>query len=352
MLTVRPFGTTTGTPERPATDVELVEIASESVTVRLLTLGAAIHSVDTPDRDGRPGPVHLTLADLAQYADPGRNPHLGSSIGRFANRIAGARFPLEGGEVHLAANNGPNTLHGGPWGWDRHVWDLLDADGFDDGGTALFRLVSPDGDEGFPGTATATACFELEGDVLRITYGATTDAPTVVNMTNHGYWNLDGAPTVADHHLVLAADRVLPVDSAGIPAGGLEPVDGTPFDLRSRTQLGAAIRAVGPGFDQCFEVRGPGGTVRAAAVLDAPASGRWMSVRTDQVGVQLYTGNGLGDPFRAHGSVSLETQAYPDTPNRPELGSTLLVPGQQYRNVTELRFGAGVPPSLDQLDAP
>ena len=245
MLTVRPYGTTVATPGRPASDVELVEIASDSVTVRLLTLGAAIHSVDTPDRDGRPGPVHLTLADLAAYADPGRNPHLGSSIGRFANRIAGARFPLEGGEVHLVANNGPNTLHGGPWGWDRQVWDLLDADGSDHGGTALFRLVSPDGDEGFPGTATATACFELEGEVLRITYGATTDAPTVVNMTNHGYWNLDGAPTVADHHLVLAADRVLPVDGAGIPSGGLEPVDGTPFDLRARTQLGPAIERGG-----------------------------------------------------------------------------------------------------------
>ena len=134
----------------------------------------------------------------------------------------------------LQPNEGPNQLHGGPDGFDRRVWDLLDADGTDDGGLALLRLVSADGDQGFPGTVTATAGYEIQGDILRITYEAVTDAPTVVNLTNHGYWNLDGAPTVGEHYLALAADLVLPVDDTGIPTGPLQPVAGTPFDLRTR----------------------------------------------------------------------------------------------------------------------
>lgn len=338
MVRVETFGTTA-----KGRDVERVELSSAAVTVRLLTLGAAIEAVHVPDASGRAGPVHLSLPDLAAYEDRARNPHLGGSIGRFANRIAGARFSLDGREYDLVANNGPNTLHGGPDGWDRQVWDLLDtdADARDGGGTAVFRLVSPAGDEGFPGTATATATFELAGDRLRISYRATTDAPTVVNMTNHGYWNLDGAPTVAAHHLTVAAHEVLPVDAAGIPTGGLVPVAGTPFDLRRCTELGPVIEAVLPGLDQCFAVDGPVGTRRVAAVLDAPASGRWMSVHTDQPGVQVYTGNGLGAPFAVHGSVSLETQRFPDTPNRPELGSARLDPGEDYLSVTELRFGTG-----------
>ncbi len=329
-----------------AADVLEVELRSDVLTVRLLTLGAAIRSVAAPDASGGVGDVHLALASAADYADRGRNPHLGASIGRYANRIAGARFELDGRTWDLVANNGPNQLHGGPDGFDRHVWDLLDASGDPDGATAVLRYASPDGDEGFPGAVTATATFELEGDLLRIAYVASTDAPTVVNMTNHGYWNLDGAPTVDGHRLVLAADRYLPVDDAGIPTADLTTVDGTPFDLRSWTELGPAIAAHPPGYDHCFEVRGVAGTMRDAALLHAPASGRWMAVRTDQPGVQLYTGNGLGPPFRPHGSVSLETQRYPDTPNRPALGSAVLRPGEEYAAVTELRFGVGDPPAI------
>jgi aldose 1-epimerase len=220
----------------------------------------------------------------------------------------------------------------------------MEATGDVDGGVVVMRIVSPDGDEGFPGEVEATATFELEGDRLRLTYHATTTAPTVVNMTNHGYWNLDGAGTVGEHHLRVRASRVLPVDGAGIPTGALVPVAGTPFDLRELTRLGPVIEALEPGLDHCFEVDGPPGTLREAAVLVAPASGRWMQVRTDQPGVQVYTGNGLGAPFHRHGSVSLETQLFPDTPNRPELGSAQLEPGEEYRSVTELRFGIGEPP--------
>ena len=153
-----------------------------------------------------------------------------------------------------------------------------------------------------------------------------------------------------EHHLALAGESVLPVDSAGIPVGPPEPVVGTAFDLRTRSRLGSAMAAQPPGFDHCFVVNGRAGELRAAAVLEAPASGRWMEVRTDQPGIQLYTGNSLKDPFRVHGSVSLETERFPDTPNRPDLGSALLVPGERYSNVTELRFGTGTPSDLHHLD--
>lgn len=159
MLEVHTIGATTAAPGRPAVDVREVVLASSVVTVRLLTLGAAIRSVEAPDAAGRPGPVHLGLATLADYEDPTRNPHLGGSIGRYANRIAGARFRLDGRDIVLAPNEGSNQLHGGPDGFDRRVWDLVAADGAEDGGSALFRLVSPDGDQGFPGAVTATATY-------------------------------------------------------------------------------------------------------------------------------------------------------------------------------------------------
>lgn len=329
-------------------DVLEVLVSNDQLEVRLLSLGAAIVGVHAPDSKGGFGPVHLGLPDLAAYADRACNPHLGASIGRVANRISGASFELDGQRYDLAANNGPNTLHGGPSGWDRHVWELLDVHGGAEGGTAVFRIVSPDGDEGFPGRVTATATFTLQREILRIRYSATTDAPTVINMTNHGYWNLAGSGDVSAHRITLASDHVLPVDAAGIPTGEPVPVGGTGFDLRAPTFLGPAMASVPGGFDHCFAVRGNAGELRPAALLEAPGTGRWMIVATDQRGVQLYTGNNLAAPFEVHGSVSLETQAFPDTPNRPWLGSVRLDPGVTYHNVTELRFGTGSPPQLDQ----
>ena len=344
MITVASFGTTSAAPGRPAAEVHLVELASAVLNVRLLTLGAAIASVEAPDADGRMDGVHLSLASLADYEDPVRNPHLGASIGRYANRVADARFPLDGAEVRVVANDGPNHLHGGEVGFDRHVWQLASADDGADGATARFRFVSPDGDQGYPGTTAVDATYELRGDTLRITYRSTTDAPTVVNLTNHGYWNLDGADTVDDHLVSIIAGRYLPVDDAGIPTDGLRPVDGTVFDLRSPTRLGPAMAASPTGgFDHCFAIDGPAGELRPAAVLEAPASGRWMTVATNRPGVQLYTGDQLSDPFRPHASVSLETQRFPDTPNRPELGSAVLDPGDVDESVTVLRFGTGRP---------
>ncbi len=350
MISIRSFGTTTPTTWRTAHEVDLVKVTSSSVSLTLLTLGAAIASLEVPDAEGRAGPVHLTLPSLPDYEDPARNPHLGASIGRFANRIAGARFTLDGVPIDVAPNEGPNQLHGGSIGFDRHVWDLLASEANDDGGRVTFRMVSPDGDQGFPGTVRATAIYDLVGDCLRIIYRATTDAPTVVNLTNHGYWNLDGTGTIEASRLTVAANRVLPVDDAGIPTGGLQPVEGTCFDLRRPTELGPAMqRCPSGGLDHCFAVDGPESVLRPAAVLAAGAAGRWMSVRTNRPGVQIYTGNGLGPPFQAHGSVSLETQRFPDTPNRPELGSAVLRPGEVDESVTELRFGVGTSPTIDEI---
>ena len=345
MIAVASFGTTSAAPGRPAAEVQVVELTSAVLTVRLLTLGAAVASCEAPDADGRMAGVHLSLPSLADYEDPVRNPHLGASIGRYANRIAEARFPLDGAEVRVDANDGPNHLHGGEVGFDRHVWDLVSTDGDADGGIAEFRFVSPDGDQGYPGTATVTATYELRGDTLRITYRTTTDAATVVNLTNHGYWNLDGTAAVDDHLISMAADRYLPVDDAGIPTDDLRPVDDTVFDLRTPTRLGPAMTASPTGgFDHCFAIDGQVGELRPAAVLEAPTSGRWMTVATDQPGVQLYTGDHLRNPFRPHASVSLEAQRFPDAPNRPQLGSAVLRPGEVDESITALRFGTGSAP--------
>ncbi len=329
--------------------VEVVEVASPVIRLRLMTLGAAIVSLECPDGLGRIGPVHLSLPTLTGYEDRKRNPYLGASVGRYANRIANACFPLDGREVRVTPNEGANQLHGGPDGFGRRLWGVTEATSTDDGGQVTMALRSPAGDQGFPGTVTVTATYELSGDRLRITYRGETDAPTVLNVTNHGYWNLDGSPTVSDHHLALAADAVLPVDDACIPTGPPTTVEGTPFDLRARTRLGPVIAALPPGLDHCYALRGAVGELRGAAVLDSPVSGRWMAVLTDQAGLQVYTGNGLGAPFQPHGAVCLETQLFPDTPNRPELGSAVLRPGQTYTSVTELRFGTGVPPRVGDL---
>lgn len=179
-----------------------------------------------------------------------------------------------------------------------------------------------------------------------IEYVAETDAPTIVNVTSHAYWNLDGAATIADHHVVVAADEVLPVGHDGIPSGELVAVDDTPLDLRERTRLGTVLDVLPRGVDHCFAARGTPGVLRTAAVLDAPASRRWLAVLTDQPGLQVYTGDGLGEPFVPHGAIAFETQRFPDTPNRPELGSAVLRPGERYSSVTELHLGTGDPPSL------
>lgn len=344
MIRLQRRGRVAATPGRPAGDVVEVEVSSPVLSARLVSLGAATAQVLAVDRQGRAGPVHLSLPTLVDRDDPGRNPYLGVTVGRWANRIAGAAFQLDGRRVEVEPNEGPNHLHGGPAGFDRRVWDLVRATGTTDGGVVTFRLVSDDGDQGFPGRLTVLATYRLAGPMLTVTYEAETTAPTVVNLTHHGYWNLDGAATIAAHRVCVAASRVLPVGPDGIPTGAPIPVDGTPFDLRRPTPLGAAMTAAGGGFDHCLELDGLAGSIRSAAVLHAPATGRWMLVRTDQPGLQLYTGNGLRPPWWPHAGVCLETQRFPDAPNRPELGNAVLRPGERYLSVTELTFGTGPAP--------
>jgi len=324
---------------------ELV-LQNNKLRVTLLSYGASIRGLEMPDQYGVMGPVHLVLDSEQQYRDPDRNPYLGASVGRYANRISNARFNLDGNEVALKANEGPNQLHGGERGFARCMWQVRTHEHTPHGGSVTFALSSPDGDQGFPGNLNVLSKYELDGDTLRILYTATTDAPTVVNLTNHGYWNLDGMATVRAHCLRLNSTQFLPVGTDGLPVDSLQSVQGTPFDFRNRTLLEDALNARPAGFDHSYAVNGPLGQLRFAALVDSTLSGRWMCVRTDQPAVQFYTGNGLGLPFHKFGALCLETQMFPDTPNHPELGSAVLRPGQEYRSVTELRFGVGPHPLL------
>jgi aldose 1-epimerase len=319
--------------------IEQCELHNGQVRLGLLSYGASIRSLEMPDKKGAFGPVHLSLDSVEQYQNAALNPYLGASVGRYANRIAGAKFGLDGNLVELTPNEGGNQLHGGPAGFGRLNWELLSKEHTPAGGSVAFGLNSPDGDQGFPGNLRVRATYELIGDTVRITYDAATDAATVVNLTNHGYWNLEGDATIFGHCLRIDADQVLPVDEAGLPAGNLHEVQNTAFDFRQRTPLVDAFMGRPAGFDHCYKLNGVSGRLRFAAQVDSPSSGRWMRIRTDQPAVQFYTGNGLGAPFTKHGALCLETQMFPDTPNHPELGSAVLRPGQEYRSVTELQFG-------------
>jgi aldose 1-epimerase len=349
---VVPFGTLTRADADGRRSIDLVALHSSALSVTVLTLGATLWTVEAPDRLGHREQVALALGTLPEIEDRARNPYLGATCGRVANRISEASFPLDGATVRLAPNDGAHQLHGGPDGFDRRIWDLIEVAATDDGGRVVLGLTSADGDQGYPGTLEVTATFELHGHALRLTYEAQTGAPTVVNLTNHAYWNLAGpsrwdvAGSIGDHELRLPGERYLPVDAAAIPSGPLTPVAGTPYDLRLARVLVDVLAQVGAGLDQSTEVPDAGDDERAAfdglrlaAELHHPASGRTLTVATDQAAVQVYTANGLGPPFAAQAAVCLETQHWPDTPNRPDLGSVVLRPGEHHRATTELTFG-------------
>lgn len=349
---VVPFGTLSEPDASGRRDVALIPLQSSAITVSILTLGAALRTVEAPDRTGQRDHIALHLTELAEIEDRGRNPYLGVTCGRFAGRIAGAAFELDGEPVPVVPNEGPNQLHGGPDGFDRRIWDVAEVAATDDGGRVVLALTSPAGDQGYPGTLDITATYELHGHVLRITYDATSDATTVANLSNHAYWNLAGPAhwdldgTIADHELRLPGERYLPVGDAAIPVGGLAPVLGTPHDLRQARLLADVLASLPSGIDHAYEV--PEGDdeellafdgLRLAAELHHPASGRTLTVATDQPAVVAYTGNRLGVPFAARAAVCLETQQYPDVVNRPGLGSAVLRHGERYRSTTELTFG-------------
>ncbi|UBV42326.1 galactose mutarotase [Deinococcus taeanensis] len=324
------------------------------VQARFSSLGATLVSLHLPDRTGTPGEVVLGHDQAETYLDRDAAPFLGSTVGRHANRIARGRFPLGGREVQLVTNDGPNALHGGPRGFDLHLW-TGEAAPTDGGAQVTFTRVSPDGEEGYPGTLNVRVTYALTlspDPTLSIAYHAETDAPTVVNLTNHTYWNLSGNPaeTIAAHELTLHAEHYTPIHPDGIPTGEVLAVAGTPMDFRTPRAIGEQLRAhqgtLPGGYDHNFVVRGEPGALRPAATLYHPASGREMSIHTTEPGLQVYSGNFLDGRHTGHGgrvhvrnsAVCLETQHFPDAPNRPQFPSTHLNPGQTFTSLTTHTF--------------
>ncbi|CAL9597129.1 aldose epimerase family protein [Streptomyces sp. enrichment culture] len=297
------------------------------VRVRVLSYGGIVQSAEVPDRDGNTADVVLGFADLDGYVTH-PEPYFGALVGRYANRIAGGRFPLDGRTYALAPNEGPNVLHGGARGFDKRVWEMAAvADG------VRLSRVSPHGEEGFPGRLEMSATYTLDGSgALRIVYEAVTDAPTVLNPTNHSYFNLSGSGHAGGHELRLAASRITPVDAGLIPTGGLDDVTDTRFDFRR-------ARKVGSGYDHNFVLdKGVTDTAEEVAELYDPASGRVLTVATTEPGLQLYTADHLGEPFAPGDGIALETQHFPDSPNRPDFPSTVLRPGEVFRSETVYGF--------------
>jgi len=322
---------------------------------QFVSYGGTLVSLAVPDRAGRVADVVLGFDDLAGYA--GDRDYLGALIGPYANRIAGARFALDGVEYRVTANDGANQLHGGRAGFDKAVWRAA-ARSTPEGPALDLDHDSPDGDDGYPGNLSVRATYTLEADALRIDYSATTDRDTVVNLTNHTYWNLagHGAGSILDHQLTIDAERFAVVRPGLIPTGELRAVAGTPFDFRNGMAIGARIAApddqlrLGSGYDHSFEIAAADGALRRAARVVEPASGRVLEVLTTEPAVQFYSGNHLdgvrgkaGATYQARTGFCLETQHHPDSPNRPAFPSTVLRAGARFRSTTVYRLRAGAP---------
>jgi aldose 1-epimerase len=360
----QPFGTL---PDGSAVDKYTLSNA-RGMSVSILTYGGIIQSLTVPDRRGREANVTLGFADLAGYLSPAyvkSNPYFGAIIGRYGNRIGGAKFVLDGKTFTLDPNNNGNTLHGGNTGFDKVLWSaqpIAPANGTV--GLKLSRLSKagegcanpPTACTGFPGNLQVSVLFTLDNqNRLRFDYSATTDAPTVVNLTNHSYWNLagEGSGTIENHLLRINADRFTPVDANLIPTGELRDVAGTPFDFRSFHTIGERLRendqqlVYGRGYDHNFVLNGSaGGGLGPAAQLVDPSSGRVLTILTTEPGLQFYSGNFLdgtlygtsGHQYRQGDGLALETQHFPDSPNKPQFPSTRLDPGQTYSTSTVYAF--------------
>jgi aldose 1-epimerase len=322
--------------------------------VQILTYGGIIQTIEVPDRWGRKANVVLGFDTLTDYVE--RSPYFGCITGRYANRIAHGRFTLDGAEYQLPVNDDANSLHGGTVGFDKHIWSTTPFQRGDAVGLVM-RHTSPHLDQGYPGTLTTTVTYTLTGDnALRIDYRATTDRPTIVNLTNHTYFNLagEGSGGVEGHQLELNASRYTPVDPTLIPTGSVDPVAGTPMDFTRSTAIGTRVRdsfpqlVIGRGYDHnwVLDRRGNQGLVRAARVVE-PDGGRVLTVHTEEPGIQFYTGNFLdgtlvgtgGRMYRQGDAFALETQHFPDSPNHGTFPSTVLRPGQTYQTMTVYRFG-------------
>lgn len=343
----KPFGTL---PD--GRDVELFTLSDDGIEIRITPYGGIVTGIAVPGGDGAPVEIVLGHDTLDPYVRD-NSPYLGVIAGRFANRIAGGRFTLDGNEYQLTVNNGPNHLHGGNRGFDKHLWD---AEPFTDpsGAGVRLTLVSPDGDEGYPGAVCVTAIYTLTaGGALRLEFRAVTDAPTIINLTNHTYFNLAGGGDILGHEVFIDAGRYTPIDPTSIPLGELAPVAGTPFDFTTPARIGDRIDADHPqtangrGIDHNFVLNTPGDLSKPAAHAVDPASGRTLEIRTTQPGIQFYTGNFLTGAVTGRGGVAydyrtgfcLETQHFPDSPNHPEYPPVVLRPGEELVEATEWRFG-------------
>ena len=318
-------------------------------TVTIITYGALVTQLLVPDKDGKLGDVVLGFDKLESYVgDP--HPYFGATIGRYGNRIANGKFTLDGKEYHLYINNAPNSLHGGKVGFDRRVWKAAPSEDAQ-GQSVRFTYVSPDGEEGYPGTLTVNVTYTFtNSNQLQIKYAAETDKPTVLNLTNHSYFNLAGQGNgdVLQHVLQLNCDNYTPVDSTLIPTGEIKSVANTPLDFRKTTPIGAHIgenKDIG-GYDHNFVLNGKMGTLRLATKVDDPSTGRQMEVLTTEPGMQFYSAIHLdpsivgkgGKPYQKYGALCLETQHYPDSPNHPKFPTTVLRPGQKFTSETIYKF--------------
>ena len=313
-------------------------------SVEVIDFGGIVTAVNVPDKDGKLANVALHFDDLAGYEKPG--PYFGATIGRYGNRIAGGKFDLNGQTYALATNNGPNSLHGGEKGFDKRLWEAQPV-GDQKAAVRLHRL-SPDGEEGYPSSLDVAVTITLtDDDHLHFDYEAknTGGKDTVLNLTNHTYWNLNGAGngTILDERLTLDCDKYLPVNDVQIPTGEEKAVKGTPFDFTTPHTIGERIADTGGGYDHNFIVNGKPGKLRDAAKVVDPRSGRVMSVRTTEPGVQLYTSNfldatGAGNGYKKNAALCLETQHFPDAPNQPKFPSTTLRAGDTYKSTTVYEF--------------
>jgi len=341
-ISKEPYG---HTPDREAVDLYTLTNAN-GIEAQITTYGGIVTVLRTPDRAGKAADVVLGFDALDGYL--AGHPYFGALCGRYANRIAKGVFAIDGTEYRLATNDGDNHLHGGVKGFDKAVWAAEPAHRDDAVGLALTH-VSPDGDEGYPGTLSVAVTYWLtDADALRIEYQAETDRATCVNLTNHSYFNLAGAGEgdILAHQLQIDADGYTPVGPDLIPTGKIAAVAGTALDFRTPRAIGERIEEVAPGYDHNFVLRGQSGDLTRAARVYEPTSGRVMEVHTTEPGVQLYTGNFLdgavtgkrGVAYEQHYAFCLETQHYPDSPNQPGFPSTALRAGETYRQVTQYAF--------------
>jgi aldose 1-epimerase len=319
---------------------------AKGMKVKLTNYGGITVSVEVPDRAGKLADVTLGYDTLDGWLT--NTSYLGATVGRYANRIAKGKFTLEGKTYTLATNNGENALHGGLKGFDKVLWDAKSVR-TDSSVGVEFTYLSKDGEEGYPGNLKVKAIYCLTDDnEFKVEFSATTDKPTVVNLAHHTYWNLAGAAAgdILGHELMLAADKYTPVDAGLIPTGELKDVKGTPMDFTKATAIGARIAQVEGGYDHNFVLRNQGGKVALAAKVVEPKSGRVMEISTDQPGVQFYSGNFLdgtvkgkgGIAYKKHYGFCLETQHYPDSPNKKDFPSVVLRPGETYKHVMIHKF--------------